>query len=117
MSMKLGSKGGSTHINLFVMLFRPHTREFEPSELPKQMRVQAKLRSTTFVMPKKAKPSMHTLQGSRLDKDSSVKQEKTHTQNYTMALNRWETNESEGEGMSSHIHTSSFPHLLTNYFR
>lgn len=96
--LKLGAKGGSTNINLFVMLFRPHTRDFDANELPKQLRVTAKLRSTTFVMPKRSKLNMHTLQGAMYDPNASVKQDKSHVQNYTMAINSWQTNESESEG-------------------
>lgn len=107
MALKLDGKGGSTNLNLFIMLFRPHTRDFDANELPKQLRITAKLRSTTFVMPRPSKPDMHTLQGAMYNKEASVKQDKSHVQNYTMALNRWEMNESESEGMSSRLSASS----------
>lgn len=96
--LKIGAKGGSTNINIFVMLFRPHTRDFDANELPKQLRIRAKLRSTTFVMPKRSKLNMHTLQGAMYDREASVKQDKSHVQNYTMAIDQWQTNESESEG-------------------
>ncbi|EME88575.1 uncharacterized protein MYCFIDRAFT_85020 [Pseudocercospora fijiensis CIRAD86] len=99
----------NTNINLVFMLVGRHERGHRPAPFPKKYDVVAQLKSTTFVMPRRARPELHTVQALPHSK-AILKQSLSNSQRYTAAFRQWDVHDSESEDDKR----SRFEEVLTN---
>ncbi|KAF7188760.1 hypothetical protein HII31_10012, partial [Pseudocercospora fuligena] len=97
LSLEDGGSTLNTNINLVFMLVRRHEGAHRPAPFPKNYDVAAQLKTTTFVMPRRARPELHTIQALPHSK-ASLKQSRSNSQRHAAAFRQWDAHDSESEG-------------------
>lgn len=97
LALEDGESTLNTNISLVFMLVRRHEGAHRPAPFPKKYDVAAQLKTTTFVMPRRARPEMHTLQALPHSK-ATLKQSRSNNQRHAAAFRQWEAHDSESEG-------------------